>query len=98
MCSTCIYRTDDREFLALPRHNGHPCHEDEFGGINPFPKLCYGNKGERGTHEGRPMFADKWEREGYAGPIMNEARRLQKERHKGRLDDNYNFIDECKST
>lgn len=84
MCKTCIYRTNDKEFLSLPKHTNHPCHEDDFGPKgcnNPNPKLCFGNKGERGQYIGDPMFAEHWKNNN-AKEIMESSRRIHKERYK----------------
>lgn len=61
-CKTCIFRTKDKQFLALERPDKHPCHEDDFGlGCNnPNPSLCWGNSDPKGTLNMVPMFTEHW--------------------------------------
>lgn len=85
MCDTCIYRTDDKDFLKLPRGK-NPCHEDDLPNGNPNGKLCAGSQGEKGSYVGNPMFSDWWNNQenkinGTSKSIMDASRLGYKKRY-----------------
>lgn len=73
MCATCIYRTDDKDFLSLPK-TAHECHED-FGADNE--NLCAGSMGPRGTYVGPLHNSVMWDI-----PIKDEILQLARSKWK----------------